>query len=147
MDKVVELQTYQTPVVLSHIVRLDDPHVTPISDRPGQLTTAPLSKSPTPSSSVPKCTAQHHSPTVLRTKKQQKIRITASGLVYSGPTAILSHLYKARFVIDNIPYNSVEQRLQSQKTELANDIQAVNDIRAFHNTWEIKTRGDRVKLK
>ena len=89
---------------------------------------------------------QSQSPKVPRIKMSQKMRLTASGLVYSGPTAILSHLYKARFVIDNIPYNSVEQRLQSQKAVLAKDRQAEDDIMNLHNTWDIKTRGDRVKV-
>ena len=85
-------------------------------------------------------------PKTPRRKLKQKMRLTTSGLVYSGPLAILSHLYKAWFVIDNIPYNSVEQRLQSQKAVLANDKQAQGDIMRLHCTWEIKACGDRVKV-
>ena len=74
------------------------------------------------------------------------MRLTVAGLIYCKPTAILSHLYKARFVIDNTPYNSVEQSLQGQKDFLANDKQAQDDIMALHDTWAIKSRGDRVKV-
>ena len=86
------------------------------------------------------------SPKTPRTKKKQKMRLTTSGLVYSRPSAILSHLYKVRIVIENTPYNSVEQRLQSQKAILAGDKQAEDDIMKIHDTWEIKRRGDRVKV-
>ena len=86
------------------------------------------------------------SPKTPRTKREQKMRLTNSGLVYSGPTAILSHLYKVKFVVNNTPYNSVEQRLMSQKAVLANDKQAEDDIMGLHNTWEIKARGERVKV-
>ena len=93
----------------------------------------------------PRLTPQSNSPKVPRVNKEQKMRKTTSGLVYSGPTAIFSHLYKARFVIDDTPYNSVEQRLQSEKAKLAKDLQAYDDIMSLHDTWGIKQRGDRVK--
>ena len=108
----------------------------------------PFHTSPTTS---PKCASTRlgsppNSPKTPRVKKMQKMKRTASGLVYSGPTAIFSHLYKAKFVIDEIPYNSVEQRLQSEKAKLANDMQAYDDIMALHDTWRIKQRGERVKV-
>ena len=127
--------------------RVCEPQITGPLNRGGPLQTiAPCPKSPTVTNIVWDDSANPPSPTTPRTKKKQKMRRTPSGLVYSGTTAILSHLYKARFVIDNIPYNSVEQRLQSQKAVLAKDDQAVNDIMALHDTWEIKLRGDRVKV-
>ena len=72
----------------------------------------PLSKVHTP---VQNREVTMKSPKTLRTKKPQRMRLTRSRLVYSGPSAILSHLYKATFTIDDTPYNSVEQKLQYEK--------------------------------
>ena len=74
------------------------------------------------------------------------MKLTASGLVYSGPTAIFSHLYKATFTIDSTPYNSVEQKIQYEKAMMADDIQAAELIMETQDTWTIKTIGDRVKV-
>ena len=86
------------------------------------------------------------SPKTPRTKKPQKMRLTKSGLVYSGPSAIFSHLYKAPFTIDDTPYNSVEQKLQYEKSMMAKDLQAAESIMNSTSTWEIKQIGDRVKV-
>ena len=90
--------------------------------------------------------ASKHSPKIARTKKVQKMRLTASGLVYSGPTAIFSHLYKAQFKIDDTPYNSVEQKIQYEKAMMADDIQAAELIMNTQDTWTIKDIGNRVKV-
>ena len=86
------------------------------------------------------------SPKIPRTKKPQRMRLTRSGLVYSGPSAILSHLYKATFTIDDTPYNSVEQKLQYEKAMMANDEQAAETIMNTQDTWKIKQIGDKVKV-
>ena len=93
-----------------------------------------------------KINARGQSPKIPRSKRSQKMKLTASGLVYSGPTAIFSHLYKASFTIDNTPYNSVEQKIQFEKAMMANDIQASELIMKTQDTWEIKQIGDRVKV-
>ena len=85
-------------------------------------------------------------PKVPRTKKPQKMRLTRSGLVYSGPSAIFSHLYKANFTIDDTPYNSVEQKLQYEKAMMAHDMQSAETIMNTSDTWKIKQIGDRVKV-
>ena len=91
---------------------------------------------------------QHRSPKspTPRTKKTQKMRLTRAGLVYSGPTAIFSHLYRATFTIDDTPYNSVEQKLQYEKAMMAKDLQAAEQIMNTHDTWRIKQIGDLVKV-
>ena len=86
------------------------------------------------------------SPKTPRTKKPQRMRLTRSGLVYSGPSAILSHLYKATFTIDDMPYNSVEQKLQYEKAMMAKDLQSAELIMNTNDTWRIKQIGDKVKV-
>ena len=71
---------------------------------------------------------------------------TKSGLVYSGPTARFSHLYKVEIVIDGRPFNSVEQKLQFEKATLASNAKIADDIMRETETWKIKTLGDRIPL-
>ena len=102
-----------------------------------------MQRTPPPAKSIEITT---HSPKTPRTKKTQKMRLTRSGLVYSGPTAIFSHLYKATFTNDDTPYNSVEQKLQYEKAMMAKDLQAAETIMATDDTWIIKQTGDKVKV-
>ena len=97
-------------------------------------------------STSPGNNSKRNSPRIPRTKLVQKMKLTASGLVYSGPTAIFSHLYKASFTIDNTPYNSVEQKIQYEKAMMAEDIQSAELIMQTQDTWTIKKIGDRVKV-
>ena len=103
----------------------------------------PLPNAPTPTQSREITMA---SPKTPRAKKPQRMRLTKSGLVYSGPSAVLSHLYKATFTIDDTPYNSVEQKLQYEKAMMACDLQAAETIMNTHDTWGIKRIGDKVKV-
>ena len=90
--------------------------------------------------------SKRNSPKIPRVQKVQKMRMTASGLVYSGPRVIFSHLYKCSFMIDNTPYNSVEQKIQYEKAMMAEDTQSAELIMNTTDTWTIKKIGDRVKV-
>ena len=93
--------------------------------------------------------AHTKSPKGARPKKQpviEKMRETKSGLVYSGPTARFSHLYKVEIVIDGRPFNSVEQKLQFEKATLAREPKIAEEIMNESCTWKIKNLGDRIPL-
>ena len=74
------------------------------------------------------------------------MRLIRSGVVYSGPSAILSHLHNATFTIDDTSYNSVEQKLQYEKAMMAKDQQSAVLIMNVHDTWRIKQIGEKVKV-
>ena len=76
----------------------------------------------------------------------EKMRETKMGLVYSGLTARFSHLYKVEILIDGLPYNSVEQKLQFEKATLAKLPKVATTIMNTHNTHEIKNIGDKIPL-
>ena len=132
---------------------MEQPIKTP-TDRPG----APINMLHTPqqgtpiepihgsTSPTPGNNAKRNSPKTPRVQRIQKMKLTASGLVYSGPTAIFSHLYKCTFTIDNTPYHSVEQKIQYEKAMMAEDLQAAELIMNTQDTWTIKNIGNRVKV-
>ena len=81
-----------------------------------------------------------------KTVPLKKMKETKAGLVYSGPTARFSHLYKVEIIIDSKPYNSVEQKLQYEKAMLARKFKIAADIMAEKETHKIKILGDKIPL-
>ena len=74
------------------------------------------------------------------------MRLTKMGLVYSGPSAHFSHLYKVEITIDGRPYNSVDQKIQHDKAILAKEFKIAAAIMEEEDTWRIKEYGDKIPL-
>ena len=81
-----------------------------------------------------------------KTVSLEKMKETKAGLVYSGLTARFSHLYKVEIIIDNKPFNSVEQKLQYEKAILARKFKLAADIMDENDTHRIKVMGDKIPL-
>ena len=73
-----------------------------------------------------------------------KIRLTKSGLVFSGPTAFISNMATSPFVYENVDYVSVEQSHQTTKAVISVDMQAAFDIMKEPKAFEIHKRGKRI---
>ena len=73
-----------------------------------------------------------------------KIRLTKSGLIFSGPTAFISNMATTPFVFENVDYVSVEQSHQSTKAVISADMQAAFDIMKETKPFKIHSRGRRI---
>ena len=76
----------------------------------------------------------------------EKMKQTKMGLVYSGPSARFSHLYKIGIVIEGRPFNSVEQKIQHDKAILARELKIAEEIMDEENTHRIMRLGDKIPL-
>ena len=73
-----------------------------------------------------------------RPPANEKIRLTKSGLIFSGPTAFPSNLSPADFVFHKTPYTSTEQGYQHLFATHHLEFDIAEKIMKTTNTWDIK---------
>ena len=66
-------------------------------------------------------------------------------IIFLGCHSVFSNLHSSHFVIDNISYNCVEQRIQSEKAGLFNDDITQAKIMRELNPYKIKKLGSKVR--
>ena len=77
------------------------------------------------------------STTTTRLRKV-KIRLTEAGFCFSGPSAYLSHMYRAPFVYQETPYSSVEQGYHHIHAEVEGELELAAKIMKIHDGYDLK---------
>ena len=70
--------------------------------------------------------------------RNEKIKMTAAGLTFSGATAFLSHLYRCSFVYKKLNYTSSEQAYHYTHAIFEIEPEIAKAIKATHNVHAIK---------
>ena len=73
-----------------------------------------------------------------KTQKRVKIKLTKAGLTFSGPSAYLSHMYKASFVYNKTPYTSVEQGYHHIHATVEGETEIAATVMVTHEGYDLK---------
>ena len=110
----------------------------------GGATAAPTGKLP----DRPKLQSDNQVPTIdqdtikrLRRlfNDSEKIRVTKSGVLFSGPTAYISNMFYASVSYEGRDYGSNEQAIQCTKALLHDCIELANALKNLSNSYKIKS--------
>ena len=82
--------------------------------------------------------ASASTPSIPSRPKEVKIKMTKTGLTFSGGSAFLSHMYKCPIVCKKIPYSSVEQGYHHLHAEFEKEPEIAAKILNEHEPLEIK---------
>ena len=76
--------------------------------------------------------------------KRIKIKMTKTGLTFSGPSAYLSHMHRCSFVFNKVPYSSVEQGYHHLHAEFEGEHEIAKAIMNVHDAYGIKDLADQL---